>query len=507
MFKKYIFAVLAVVLVMQLAIAQTQRDNTTRREAKESEEVRPEGFGIGLSAGLHKFGGDIQDGGTFPGAETPWKIGGNLHVYLRLGRIGDNFTVISLMGRVGYHPQEGKYNPNANTEFSFKDNVMQFSLGLQAALFPKSDIRPFAQVGVGFISFKPEVTTQGLEMLTRYNAFKGTGTSSGAFFGSAGLLYDISESMDIFASFEKTLTFTDNIDEYVSNIKDNWGSVNLGLMLYFGREEKKVEEVPPPPVVTDTDGDGLLDTDEQTIYKTDHRNKDTDGDKLIDGDEVKTYKTDPLNKDTDGDRLIDGDEVLTHKTNPLKKDTDGDGCIDGDEVLDMKTNPLKTDTDGDELSDCDERNIYKTNPLIVDTDGDGVNDGREVKNGTDPLKADVLKVTESGNIVLEGITFETNKAIIRPESEETLIKAYNTLKAYPEIKVEIQGHTDDVGKDAANQKLSDARAKSVMQWLIAKGVSASRMTAKGLGEMQPRVPNTSAENRAMNRRIEFKLVK
>lgn len=507
MLKKYTLTVFAAVLVMQLAIAQTQRNtSSTRTKSHDEEEIRPEGFGLGLSAGLHKFGGDIQDGNAFPGAETPWKIGGNLHAYLRLGRIGDNFTVISLMGRIGYHPLEGKYNPNAGTEFSFKDNVMQFSLGLQAQLFPKSDIRPFVQLGVGFISFKPEVTTQGASMLARYNAFKGSGTSSGGFYGAGGLLYDISESMDIFASFEKNITFTDNIDEYVSNIKDNWGSINLGLMLYFGREEKKVEE-PPKPVVTDTDGDGLLDTDEQTIYKTDHKNKDTDGDKLIDGDEVKTHKTDPLNKDTDGDRLIDGDEVLTHKTNPLKKDTDGDGCIDGDEVLDMKTNPLKTDTDGDELTDCDERNIYKTNPLIVDTDGDGVNDGREVKNGTDPLKADVLKVTETGNIVLEGITFETNKAIIRPESEETLIKAFNTLKAYPEIKVEIQGHTDDVGKDAANQKLSDARANSVMQWLLAKGTSASRMTAKGFGETQPRVPNTSAENRSLNRRIEFKVVK
>jgi len=158
------------------------------------------------------------------------------------------------------------------------------------------------------------------------------------------------------------------------------------------------------------------------------------------------------------------------------------------------------------LTDCDEVNIYKTNPLMPDTDDDGVNDGQEVKNNTNPLKKDVLKIEENKPIILEGINFETNKTVILPSSEETLIKAYNTLRAYPTLKVEISGHTDDVGKDAANQRLSEGRANSVRNWLIAKGIEGARLVPVGYGEKQPTVPNTSPENRSQNRRIEFKIL-
>src|SRR5690606_36806841 len=110
-------------------------------------------------------------------------------------------------------------------------------------------------------------------------------------------------------------------------------------------------------------------------------------------------------------------------------------------------------------------------------------------------------------IILEGITFATGKADITPECEATLQKALRTLRTYPEIEVEISGHTDDVGSNASNQRLSQQRAESVKRWLVENGIEESRLTAVGYGEEQPVVPNASPEYRLKNRRIEFKRIK
>jgi outer membrane protein OmpA-like peptidoglycan-associated protein len=261
------------------------------------------------------------------------------------------------------------------------------------------------------------------------------------------------------------------------------------------------------PLQTDTDLDGLSDFDEVKKYKTDPLKADTDGDGLNDGEEVNKYKTDPLNPDTDGDGLSDGDEVIKYKTDPLNRDTDGDGLTDGDEVLKYSTNPLNKDTDGDGLSDYDEVMTYKTNPLVKDTDGGSVDDGVEINRGTNPLDAedDVVKVGVP--IILDGINFATGKADITPESENTLRKALKTLQTYPDISVEISGYTDNVGRDASNQKLSQRRANSVRDWLVREGIDPSRITAVGYGESNPIAPNDTPEGRLKNRRIEFKRIK
>ena len=77
------------------------------------------------------------------------------------------------------------------------------------------------------------------------------------------------------------------------------------------------------------------------------------------------------------------------------------------------------------------------------------------------------------------------------------------LSANPKITIEVQGHTDNVGQAAYNQKLSQQRADSVKAYLVRKGVEGSRLVAKGYGMTQPLVPNTTAPNRALNRRVQF----
>ncbi|MFN8359509.1 MAG: OmpA family protein [Candidatus Kapaibacterium sp.] len=279
------------------------------------------------------------------------------------------------------------------------------------------------------------------------------------------------------------------------------------------KDGAEVNQYKTDPLKADTDGDGLTDGAEVNTHKTDPKNADTDGDGLSDGTEVNTHKTDPKNADTDGDGLSDGAEVNTHKTDPLKADTDGDGLNDGNEVNTVKSNPLMPDTDGDTLSDGEEVNRYKTNPLDQDTDHGSVNDGVEVKRGTNPLvasddvKKEIPKMELGKKIVLDGVEFETGKAIITPSSDTILQAALSTMVDNPDIEVEISGHTDNVGKRDKNQKLSLDRAESVKQWLVDRGVSASRMSTKGFGPDRPIAPNDTPENKKKNRRIEFSRTK
>jgi outer membrane protein OmpA-like peptidoglycan-associated protein len=275
-----------------------------------------------------------------------------------------------------------------------------------------------------------------------------------------------------------------------------------------GSEIKKYKTNPNKP---DTDGDGLKDGEEINKYKTDPLNADTDGDGLKDGEEVMQYKTDPLNPNTDNDGLMDGDEVLKYKTDPLNPDTDSDGLKDGDEVMQYKTDPLNPDTDADGLKDGDEITRYKTDPLKADTDGGTVNDGKEIENGTNPLdpgddvpkKQQELKTEVNVPIILDGIVFKTGSSEITPVSEEILMQAFNTLDRHPEIFVDIQGHTDNVGKHDFNLKLSKRRAESVKNWLVNKGIVSSRITTTGFGPDKPITLNTTDEGRQKNRRIEF----
>ncbi len=106
--------------------------------------------------------------------------------------------------------------------------------------------------------------------------------------------------------------------------------------------------------------------------------------------------------------------------------------------------------------------------------------------------------------VLIGVNFNFNSAKLTPESYPVLLHAAEVLLTHPDLRVEIQGYTDNVGSERYNQKLSEKRAQSIMHYLVSKGVSSSRLTAKGYGESNPIADNRTADGRAMNRRIEFR---
>lgn len=118
-----------------------------------------------------------------------------------------------------------------------------------------------------------------------------------------------------------------------------------------------------------------------------------------------------------------------------------------------------------------------------------------------------LKIVEDQPVVLRNVLFDTNSAVILESSFSELNELVGYLKRNIDKKIDISGHTDNVGSDAANQKLSDARAKSVMSYLVTNGIEESRMTAIGFGEEKPVDSNDTFEGRQKNRRVEFIIVK
>ncbi|NRB51477.1 MAG: PD40 domain-containing protein [Saprospiraceae bacterium] len=109
-------------------------------------------------------------------------------------------------------------------------------------------------------------------------------------------------------------------------------------------------------------------------------------------------------------------------------------------------------------------------------------------------------------VVLRNIFFKTGSAELLPTSTNELEKLLELLRSREKLQIQINGHTDDVGSDEANQQLSEARAKSVYDWLIAKGIPAGRLSFKGFGESQPIDSNDTDEGRKNNRRTEFQII-
>jgi OOP family OmpA-OmpF porin len=140
-------------------------------------------------------------------------------------------------------------------------------------------------------------------------------------------------------------------------------------------------------------------------------------------------------------------------------------------------------------------------PSLTVTDAKGV----AVKKAAPAVTATTPFIpTAEKPIVLEGVHFQTNKAVLLPESSAILDRVAESLIAHPEVIIEVGGHSDSDGSDASNLKLSTKRANAVRDYLIKKGVPASQMTAKGYGETQPISDNKTPEGKAMNRRVELK---
>ncbi len=242
--------------------------------------------------------------------------------------------------------------------------------------------------------------------------------------------------------------------------------------------------------------------------------------------------------DSDGDGVLDGLDQCADTPRGAKvdargcpMDSDGDGVLDGLDqcadtpkgaTVDAKGCPTDSDGDGvfdglDQCADTPRGATVDARGCPMDSDGDGIFDGLDKCPGTAAgLKVDkdgcpievVERETElldTGMIRLQNVNFETGKADLLPESYPTLDVVGQVLTKWPELKMEVGGHTDSRGSAALNQTLSEARAQSVLDYLTQKfpDLKSDQFTVKGYGKTRPLVPNTNALNMAKNRRVEF----
>lgn len=273
--------------------------------------------------------------------------------------------------------------------------------------------------------------------------------------------------------------------------------------------------------------------------------RDTDGDGVPDkrdtcADTPKGAKVDangcPI--DSDGDKVFDGLDACegtprgaTVDARGCPSDADGDGVFDGiDQCADtpkgatVDARGCPSDSDGDAVLDGIDQCPNTPKGATVDdkgcpkdSDGDGVWDGLDKCPETSAgLKVDAdgcpIMVTEketelldTGMIRLQDVNFETNKADLLPESLPTLDAVGTILKKWPELRIEIGGHTDQRGSAAANQKLSQARAESVHRYLTGKvpELAASPLVVRGYGESRLLSAANNELSWAKNRRVEF----
>jgi OmpA-OmpF porin, OOP family len=265
--------------------------------------------------------------------------------------------------------------------------------------------------------------------------------------------------------------------------------------------------------------------------------KDADGDGVEDKEDKCPKEPGPAElmgcpeRDADGDGIENGEDACPKEAGPAERkgcpvrDMDGDGIEDGSDACPKEAGPAERkgcpvkDSDGDGV--VDERDLCPNEAGLLelrgcppkDTDGDTVSDhldncpnekGPPANQGC-PEKEKQLVAIEKGRLeIKEQVFFDTAKSTIRSRSFKMLDQVARVIKEHPEIeKVIIEGHTDSTGSAEFNRKLSQARAESVMAYLVNRGVEPARLEAKGYGPDRPIASNETSRGRAVNRRVAF----
>jgi len=205
----------------------------------------------------------------------------------------------------------------------------------------------------------------------------------------------------------------------------------------------------------------------------------------------------PADPDSDGDGVPDSRDACPntpagHRVDSrgCSLDSDGDGVVDADDACPNTFRGATVDARGCEMDD----------------DKDGVvNRLDECPNTVAGARVDTKGCEIKDVIELPGVNFESNSDRLLPSANSTLRDAATTLRRYPELVVEVAGHTDSDGAAEYNQGLSERRAITVRDYLINEGVRADHLSARGYGEEEPVADNTSATGKAANRRVELRI--
>jgi outer membrane protein OmpA-like peptidoglycan-associated protein len=328
--------------------------------------------------------------------------------------------------------------------------------------------------------------------------------------GLAGLRLGLSPSWSVRLSVT-----ADYVPSPKENRADNYvnigGQLGIGLLLNnkYDEDKDKVQDkadrCPATPKGEQVDANGCSASQ-----------RDTDGDGVKDnvdkcpntpaGEQVDAAGCSPSQLDADGDKVTDaldkcpntpkGEPVDASGCSASQRDADGDGVKDN--VDKCPDTPKGEQVDANGCSDSQK-----------DDDADAVPNSRDkcpnTPNGTavDENGCPVLFEPGKKTLILKGVAFATGKSDLTPESQEALKPVAASLAARPDVRVEVQGHTDNTGSRGVNMRLSKARAVAVEKYLEANGVSPAQLTVKGYGPDKPIASNKTKDGRAQNRRVEL----
>ncbi len=484
--------------VQTSTMAPTPAEPTVPEEVEEAEETRTSAngsyewkrsWGAGIQVGywfqdLDRWNASIADDNK----QTPYDVSGIWHFDLAVEASLLENTRISLFGgfESGFSdPSASAFYGGIEPAFAFRRDMWEVALG----------------IGVGFGSLTSEFPSgaswdASLVLLRPFIEVRRYLSDWSAVYGRFGFnQWLISDP-----SFDNIL-FTRQGDATGDKIEDsnlNVGGPFVALGVRFGSYPEHVK------YIDDKDNDGYRDDVDECPEEPE------DFDKFEDEDGCPET-------DNDNDGILDG----VDKCPLVAEDKDGwqdeDGCPEDDD-----------DSDGDGIlnpvdkcpNDAEDKDGFQDEDGCPDTDND--NDGILDVDDKCPDKAGVpekqgcpyerVQVTLDKIVILEKVFFAFDKATIKPESFGLLDEVAKTIIAYPRIKkIEIQGHTDHAGSEKYNKDLSGRRAKSVLDYLVGKGVEEARLTSKGVGFDQPLVPlpenkKETPEGAERNRRVEFAIL-
>jgi len=452
-------------------------------------------FGLGIEGGVMKLihgDNDYSNVDEFVGLRLRYGLSQN--------------WVLNFSSKTGW-VRPGVENPEDKAGFSFDSFSRYYTtihnpeFGVQWRIAPQSSFDPYLGLAAGVVIW--DVHDQsGIEMGNL--EFPDGPTAIG---------YDTNGNSQELSATNFNLGFTLGFEWFISshwgldfgaryhymfgNDKDNigmsedamWGPTAVdantalvdgfvGLTYYFGSADSdgdgianKVDDCPDDPEDfdnymdedgcpdPDNDGDGVLDVDDECPNEAEDRDGYLDEDGCPD-------------PDNDGDGILDAEDRCPDEAEDFDGYMDEDGCPD-------------PDNDGDGVLDADDR-CPNTPP----------------NQGVDASGCPLIEALPD-QVLLREVEFEFGSAELTGSSAAVLDKIAAALLAYPDESAEIGGHTDSSGPAEFNKKLSKQRAESVRQYLILKGIDASRLTSVGYGEDKPVADNATKEGRAQNRRVEI----
>ncbi len=456
---------------------------------------------------------------------------------------------------------ESIYESRVERSYSFESAISEVSAMVEWDLLGQrrfkdgkynTIVSPFILAGIGYAFYDPEVDfSKSANRPGAAEDMANDETSRIAIPLGAGVKFDLTKkwTLSVEGGFRTpTSDYLDGVSESADPEDNDWFSYlgfNLGYRFY-GR--------------LDTDGDGIPDVKDKCPLTAGDKAlegcPDRDGDTVIDKRDNCPDIAGPVDlkgcPDTDGDGIVDIEDQCPQVAGgaALKgcPDSDGDGVIDmedqcpntaglrsmsgcpdsdGDVIVDandecpneagtsLNNGCPEKDSDGDGIKDsaddCPDVAGIGAFKGCPDTDKDGVQDSKDkcattpgpASNGGCPeIKQEDRQVLQ---LAVQAVRFETARDALKTESYAILDQVVDIMNRYPDYNVRVRGYTDDRGNAAANQKLSENRARTCAKYLESKGVSRSRITSQGYGETNPIASNDTPEGRRLNRRVEFDL--